>query len=652
MSTIDEVLAAAEVVDAVCVIDGETRIISVPAEYKELGVESDEKVTRVKFQCPKIVGDNIDLTECNLYINYRNAGNKLNSYLVEDVTVTGDTINFSWLLSRHVTESPGTISYIVCAKKSDDTGVINEWNTKVATGIVGIGLEATEEIEEQNIDAIEQILRSIVELENKVDSGGIGGSSIAIDETLTQTGQAADAAAVGNRLSALSEEIADKANKVGWTPDKYIGTDAGGNLVVKDAPAGGGSGTVTSINGNTPDENGNVKLTISLDDITDAKYTKTEKNPDILSNEDAIEYVNTPIWTTTFRATTYATTNAENPYIAKRVSVTPNTKYVLYRDTFAQAYVNGGIVFFASLESDAPLYGIFSWDAIRYNDGTNSGVDASSMTEKPYIVTPTDGSVKYVIFTVPDGCTALQINISKANDMSYIPQICEGTSPEPLKTYVAGYSEVYKMDGCELADRRLRARRPFRDYKWGILGDSISAVGSLAGSFYYQNICAAEGWEYQSQAGNGHKISDISSQVNLLEDVDFITMFIGTNNWEDYVDNIGTPTDTSDSFCADFAQVLSTVKTKFPTVPLIVITPMPRFDDATANERVREIANAEQAVCEHYSIPCVNLFKSGGLYNNDTLIAYLYNSDKLHPNRNGHIWITPIIHDAICRAIN
>ena len=170
MSTIDEVLAAAEVVDAVCVIDGETRIISVPAEYKELGVESDEKVTRVKFQCPKIVGDNIDLTEYNLYINYRNAGNKLNSYLVEDVTVTGDTINFSWLLSRHVTESPGTISYIVCAKKSDDTGVINEWNTKVATGIVGIGLEATEEIEEQNIDAIEQILRSIVELENNGDA--------------------------------------------------------------------------------------------------------------------------------------------------------------------------------------------------------------------------------------------------------------------------------------------------------------------------------------------------------------------------------------------------------------------------------------------------------------------------------------------------
>ena len=201
MSTVDEVLATAEVVDAVCVIDGETRIISVPNEYKELGVESDEKVTRIKFQCPKIVGDNIDLTEYNLYINYRNAGNKLNSCLVEDATVTGDVINFSWLLSRHVTESPGTISYIVCAKKSDYTGVINEWNTKVATGTVGVGLEATEEIEEQNIDIIEQILRSIVELEKNVgggsvEDGGYYAPSVDNEGNLTWTASKTDMPAV------------------------------------------------------------------------------------------------------------------------------------------------------------------------------------------------------------------------------------------------------------------------------------------------------------------------------------------------------------------------------------------------------------------------------------------------------------------------
>ena len=60
----------------------------------------------------------------------------------------------------------------------------------------------------------------------------------------------------------LSEAIADKANKAGWTANKYIGTDESGNMVEKDAPTGGGTGTVTSVNGNIPDENGNVTVEV------------------------------------------------------------------------------------------------------------------------------------------------------------------------------------------------------------------------------------------------------------------------------------------------------------------------------------------------------------------------------------------------------
>ena len=52
-----------------------------------------------------------------------------------------------------------------------------------------------------------------------------------VDDTLTQSGQAADAAAVGNRLSALSEEKVDNS---GWTGNKYLGTDSDGNVVEKD----------------------------------------------------------------------------------------------------------------------------------------------------------------------------------------------------------------------------------------------------------------------------------------------------------------------------------------------------------------------------------------------------------------------------------
>ena len=157
MPTVDELLNNT-IESQVCTIDPDTRVINVPACYKEFGVEADEKVNRVRFQCPKIVCDNVDLTTFNLYINYMNARGNYNAYLVDDVTVSGDSITFSWLLSRHVTEKSGTVNYIVCAKKSDDTSVLNEWNTKVATATVGVGLEATTVVEEQNADVIEQIL--------------------------------------------------------------------------------------------------------------------------------------------------------------------------------------------------------------------------------------------------------------------------------------------------------------------------------------------------------------------------------------------------------------------------------------------------------------------------------------------------------------
>ena len=190
MSTVDELFetmseSSGGVTD-VCVIDPSTRIIDVPSMYKELGVVSDEKVNRLRFACSKIVGDNVDLTNYNLYVNYQNAAGELNAYLIDDVAIMQETqghmITFSWLLSRHVTEAPGTVHYIVCAKKSDGINTTNEWNTKVATGIViANDIEPVKEIEEQNADVIEQILSRIDVLENGSGSSvslGIKGAEI------------------------------------------------------------------------------------------------------------------------------------------------------------------------------------------------------------------------------------------------------------------------------------------------------------------------------------------------------------------------------------------------------------------------------------------------------------------------------------------
>ena len=157
MPTIDELLNASNEV-ATCTVNPDTREIIVPEKYKILGVFSDEKVTRIPFACPKVVGNNVDLTEYNLYINYQNAIGRHNAYLVDDVAVSGDNITFSWLLSRDVTLSSGVVKYSICAKKLNGDSISNEWNTAIANGVVIQGLEATQAIVEENSDIIEEIL--------------------------------------------------------------------------------------------------------------------------------------------------------------------------------------------------------------------------------------------------------------------------------------------------------------------------------------------------------------------------------------------------------------------------------------------------------------------------------------------------------------
>lgn len=154
--TVEEALAASvvEPVNDIFEIDPESRVIAVPASEKLFGVANDGNSERKHFHCPKVVGDNIDLSTMHLYINYQNANGDKYPYLVEDVQTDGDYITFSWLISPDVVAYKGQIKYIVCAKN----GATAEWNTTLAEGTVLEGLEATDEVVARNPDIIEQIL--------------------------------------------------------------------------------------------------------------------------------------------------------------------------------------------------------------------------------------------------------------------------------------------------------------------------------------------------------------------------------------------------------------------------------------------------------------------------------------------------------------
>lgn len=144
-----------------CTINPETRIITVPTSKRILGTESDQETNRLYFKCPKIVGDNVDLSLFSLRINYQNAGNKKDQYLVEDVKEEGDNITFSWLLKRNVTAYKGNVKFILCAVKTTEDGIIkNEWNTTLNTECESLeGMEVDKvAVEEETKDIVEQLI--------------------------------------------------------------------------------------------------------------------------------------------------------------------------------------------------------------------------------------------------------------------------------------------------------------------------------------------------------------------------------------------------------------------------------------------------------------------------------------------------------------
>lgn len=162
-----------------CVIDPESREIVIPETYQILGVESDEKTERIEFQCPKIVGDNIDLSKYQLRINYQNANGEKDQYIVEDVETNGENIEFSWLLTRKVTMYRGTVNFIVCAVHVSGDTIQNEWNTTLAQSEVLEGMEVTTpQPSEEQSDVIAQLIELMNDTYDKANEALASAESI------------------------------------------------------------------------------------------------------------------------------------------------------------------------------------------------------------------------------------------------------------------------------------------------------------------------------------------------------------------------------------------------------------------------------------------------------------------------------------------
>ena len=193
-------------------VDPETRQITIPEEYSILGVESDEKTERLWFQFPKVVGDNIDLTTLQLRVNYQNANNEADQYIIDDVEADDEgNITFSWLLSRKVTKYKGVVRFIVCAVKVESgpgVTITNEWNTTLAQATVLEGMEiGVVQPEQSEMDVIAQLMELVKSTSEQAvsDVGDAKQSAISSIQSQQSTSIAAVQSASNNAVDAIEQ---------------------------------------------------------------------------------------------------------------------------------------------------------------------------------------------------------------------------------------------------------------------------------------------------------------------------------------------------------------------------------------------------------------------------------------------------------------
>lgn len=244
----------------ICTIDAKTRAIFVPSTIVVGGVQSDKNAERIKFSCPKIVGDNLDLSKFSVRINFENVSSVdfnvsiKDQYICDDVAVDGENVTFSWLIGRNAARYMGTVRFIVCAVKTDsDSNISVEWNTAIAEVPVLEGIEIDQpQIGQEEKDVINQLLELTKNTSAEAIQNVNSAKEQAIkdiqsvsqpDTTLTIEGGLAEAKATGEAIGSLKEDLGELEigtknifnsrellNATGWTRNGNSYTGTAGNL--------------------------------------------------------------------------------------------------------------------------------------------------------------------------------------------------------------------------------------------------------------------------------------------------------------------------------------------------------------------------------------------------------------------------------------
>ena len=200
------------------VINSSTRQFSIPGADLVFGVESDRGSEVKNFQCPRYVGNKLDLAGSFIRINYRNANGEIDSYLVKDVTIDGDNVLFGWELSPKVTAYKGNVSFVMCVV-GPDTKLA--WHTTLGRGQVLEGLEPESAmIEEGTADIVAQLITMVEAQTGAVEAVGEKWVADVKAEGATQV-QTVKTAAQSAQSDAVAQIEAKGVNTLTTIPEDY-----------------------------------------------------------------------------------------------------------------------------------------------------------------------------------------------------------------------------------------------------------------------------------------------------------------------------------------------------------------------------------------------------------------------------------------------
>lgn len=209
-------------------IDATTRVVKNSPETKVMIVQHDHNSERFTFEIPRYV-DGHDMSTCNVvqvhYINTDATGKGVYNkgiYEVEDLQISPDDDNVvicSWLISGNATQYVGKLSFIIRFACTTGEVVDYAWNTATHSNVhISSGINNGDEIVEEYVDILEQWREELLA------SGGV-----------------------------TDEQIAQAVED--YMEEHPVAPGSGGNVDL--------TGVVKSVNGQTPDETGNVEIETS-----------------------------------------------------------------------------------------------------------------------------------------------------------------------------------------------------------------------------------------------------------------------------------------------------------------------------------------------------------------------------------------------------